>query len=95
MGVCPSRHPAIWQINTVVVQGLSVQRAKDILARDGSNQLTPPKTTPEWIKFCKQMFGGFAILLWLGAVLCFLAYSIQASTSEHPPGDNVRTYCTV
>jgi len=68
---------------------LSVQRAKEILTRDGPNQLTPPKTTPEWIKFCKQMFGGFAILLWIGAVLCFLAYSIQASTSEDPPGDNV------
>jgi len=35
------------------------------------------------------MFGGFAILLWIGAVLCFLAYSIQATTSEDPPGDNV------
>ena len=77
-------------VNLAVCQGLTVQRAKEILARDGPNQLTPPKTTPEWIKFCKQMFGGFAILLWIGAVLCFLAYSIQASTSEDPPGDNVR-----
>ena len=35
------------------------------------------------------MFGGFAILLWIGAILCFLAYSILASTSEDPQGDNV------
>ena len=80
---------------TYCIQGLSVQRAGEILSRDGPNQLTPPKTTPEWIKFCKQMFGGFAILLWIGAILCFLAYSIQASTSEDPPGDNVRCICTV
>jgi len=71
-------------------QGLSSQRAAEILTRDGPNQLTPSKTTPEWMKFCKQMFGGFAILLWIGAILCFFAYSILASTSEDPQGDNVR-----
>uniref|UniRef100_A0A4W5RD62 Sodium/potassium-transporting ATPase subunit alpha n=1 Tax=Hucho hucho TaxID=62062 RepID=A0A4W5RD62_9TELE len=34
--------------------------------------LTPPRTTPEWVKFCKQLFGGFCMLLWIGAVLCFM-----------------------
>ncbi len=71
------------------VQGLSVARAKQILERDGPNQLSPPKTTPEWVKFCKQLFGGFSILLWIGAILCYIAYAIQASAYEHPPGDNV------
>ena len=66
-----------------------MQRAKEILARDGPNQLTPPKTIPEWVKFCKQLFGGFSLLLWIGAILCFVAYSIQASTSDETPGDNV------
>jgi len=73
----------------VFLKGLTTQRAKEILERDGPNQLSPPKTTPEWVKFCKQLFGGFSVLLWLGAILCFVAYSIQASTSEDPPGDNV------
>jgi len=41
------------------------------------------------VKFCKQLFGGFAMLLWIGAILCFIAYSIQVSQSEDPPGDNV------
>jgi len=71
------------------VRGLSVERAKQILERDGPNQLSPPKTTPEWVKFCKQLFGGFSLLLWIGAILCFVAYSIQASTNEDPPGDNL------
>ena len=71
-------------------KGLTPQKAKEILERDGPNQLSPPKTTPEWIKFCKQLFGGFSILLWLGAILCFVAYAIQGSSSEDPPGDNVR-----
>ncbi|UYV61989.1 ATP1A1 [Cordylochernes scorpioides] len=71
------------------VQGLTSQRAKEILERDGPNALTPPKKTPEWVKFCKNLFGGFALLLWIGAVLCFIAYSIQAGTFEEPPDDNL------
>ena len=66
-----------------------MERAKEILLRDGPNQLTPPKTTPEWVKFCKQLFGGFSLLLWIGAALCYIAYSIQVSAMEDAPGDNV------
>ncbi|KAF3423508.1 hypothetical protein E2986_10806 [Frieseomelitta varia] len=69
--------------------GLSHAKAKENLERDGPNSLTPPKQTPEWVKFCKNLFGGFALLLWIGAILCFIAYSIQASTSEDPNDDNL------
>ncbi|KAM7359513.1 sodium/potassium-transporting ATPase subunit alpha isoform 1-T1 [Cochliomyia hominivorax] len=69
--------------------GLSHAKAKENLERDGPNALTPPKQTPEWVKFCKNLFGGFAMLLWIGAILCFVAYSIQASTSEEPSDDNL------
>ncbi|CAH1393568.1 unnamed protein product [Nezara viridula] len=71
--------------------GLTHAKAKENLERDGPNALTPPKTTPEWVKFCKQLFGGFALLLWVGAILCFIAYSIQASTVEEPSDDNFAT----
>ncbi|XP_008549108.1 sodium/potassium-transporting ATPase subunit alpha isoform X2 [Microplitis demolitor] len=69
--------------------GLSHAKAKENLLRDGPNSLTPPRTTPEWVKFCKNLFGGFALLLWIGAFLCFVAYGIQASTSEDPNDDNL------
>ncbi|XP_063318953.1 sodium/potassium-transporting ATPase subunit alpha-2 [Pelmatolapia mariae] len=69
--------------------GLTNARAVENLARDGPNTLTPPPTTPEWVKFCRQLFGGFSILLWIGAILCFLAYSIQVATEEEPPNDNL------
>uniref|UniRef100_A0A8C6PIE9 Sodium/potassium-transporting ATPase subunit alpha n=1 Tax=Nothobranchius furzeri TaxID=105023 RepID=A0A8C6PIE9_NOTFU len=72
-----------------LVRGLSNARAAEILARDGPNALTPPPTTPEWVKFCRQLFGGFSILLWIGAILCFLAYSIQAATEDEPVNDNL------
>ncbi|XP_053547015.1 sodium/potassium-transporting ATPase subunit alpha-3 isoform X2 [Bombina bombina] len=75
--------------NTDCVQGLTLSKAAEVLARDGPNALTPPPTTPEWIKFCRQLFGGFSILLWIGAILCFLAYGIQAGTEDDPANDNL------
>ncbi|KAE8282282.1 Sodium/potassium-transporting ATPase subunit alpha-3 [Larimichthys crocea] len=74
---------------TDIVQGLTNAKAAEYLARDGPNALTPPPTTPEWVKFCRQLFGGFSILLWIGAILCFLAYAIQAATEDEPAGDNL------
>ncbi|XP_075761750.1 sodium/potassium-transporting ATPase subunit alpha-1 [Pelodiscus sinensis] len=74
---------------TDLSRGLTVARAAEILARDGPNALTPPPTTPEWVKFCRQLFGGFSLLLWIGAVLCFLAYGIQSAMEEEPNNDNL------
>ncbi|XP_005372048.3 potassium-transporting ATPase alpha chain 2 [Microtus ochrogaster] len=62
---------------TNIIRGLSSIKATELLARDGPNALTPPKQTPEIIKFLKQMVGGFSILLWIGAILCWIAYVIQ------------------
>lgn len=76
-------------------QGLTTARAAEILARDGPNALTPPPTTPEWVKFCRQLFGGFSMLLWIGAILCFLAYGIQAATEEEPQNDNVSSIALI
>jgi len=70
-------------------RGLTEDQAKKNLEEYGPNALTPPPTTPEWIKFCQNLFGGFAMLLWIGAILCFIAYSIQASAFEEPPDDNL------
>merc|ERR1711953_1437516 len=72
-----------------VADGLTASQAKANLEKHGPNELTPPPTTPEWIKFCKCLFSGFAMLLWFGAILCFIAYGIQASAYEEPPDDNL------
>ncbi|XP_054549519.1 sodium/potassium-transporting ATPase subunit alpha-4 isoform X2 [Talpa occidentalis] len=69
--------------------GHSPETAEEILNRDGPNMLTPPPTTPEWLKFCKQLFEGFSLLLWTGAILCLLAYSIQFYLNEDPVKDNL------
>ena len=58
-------------------RGLTIAQAKTNYEKYGPNALTPPPTTPEWVKFCKCLFSGFAMLLWVGAILCFIAYTIQ------------------
>merc|ERR1712172_332851 len=70
-------------------RGLTTAQAKTNYDTYGPNALTPPPTTPEWVKFCKCLFSGFAMLLWVGAILCFIAYTIQALNYEEPPDDNL------
>merc|ERR1712025_1371619 len=77
------------RFSSQVERGLTEAQAAKNLAEYGRNELTPPPTTPEWVKFCQNLFSGFACLLWLGAILCFLAYGIQATAYEEPPDDNL------
>jgi len=83
------------RLHTNTDTGLTQARAKENYDRDGPNALTPPKTTPEWIKFCKNLFGGFALLLWIGAFLCFIAYSIQLGNYEDVQKDNLYLGCVL
>lgn len=70
--------------------GLTNQLAKINLDLHGPNRLTPPKQTPEWVIFVRNVFSYFGILLWVGSLLCFLAYFIQSTAYEDPPEDNVK-----
>lgn len=83
--MCPTKTLTLIHLT----QGLTQAEARRRLERDGPNALTPPKQTPEWVKFCKNLFGGFSLLLWIGAILCFIAYSIEAASEEEPNNDNV------
>lgn len=77
------------RLGTNLETGLTNAQATFNLERDGPNSLTPPPSTPEWVKFAQNLFGGFGLPLWIGAILCFFAYGIQASTFEEPPDDNL------
>jgi sodium/potassium-transporting ATPase subunit alpha len=72
-------------------QGLTQEEAEKRLTELGKNELTPPPVTPEYVKFLKTLVGGFALLLWAGAVLCFIAYAIQREEymGQDVPQDNV------
>uniref|UniRef100_H2Z2K8 Potassium-transporting ATPase alpha chain 2 n=1 Tax=Ciona savignyi TaxID=51511 RepID=H2Z2K8_CIOSA len=43
------------------------------------------KTDPVNVRMfeCHNLFGGFSTLLWIGAILCFLAYGIDAATIKN------------
>lgn len=62
--------------------GLDSGTVKRRLEEEGLNRLTPPPTTPEWIKFLRQMTGGFALLLWIGAILSWVIYGISTVNAE-------------
>ena len=74
---------------------MSVEAVEERLRLDGPNTLTPPRTIPAWLKFIKILFMGFSSLLWAGAVLCFVAYGIQCTQTDHPPGDNVSQFTMI
>jgi len=75
-------------------QGLSEEKAAERLLRNGLNELTPPVTTSEWVKFGRTLVGGFALLLWAGAFLCCFAYIIQLIQfgGSNVPQDYVRSF---
>ena len=49
------------RFSTNLDKGLTTEQAKKNIEEYGPNALTPPKTTPEWVKFCKNLFSGFAM----------------------------------
>ena len=73
----------------IYLQGLSNEQAEERLKRDGPNALTPPKQVPEIVKFLMQLFGGFSLLLWGGALLCFIAYGVEEAGNPGGPKDYV------
>lgn len=74
-------------------QGLSASLAADLLLRDGPNALRPPRGTPEYVKFARQLAGGLQCLMWVAAAICLIAFAIQASEGDLTTDDNVSGGC--
>ena len=62
--------------------GLTSKHAAQLHETEGLNQLTPPKEKPEWVKLLETQKGFFNILLWFGAILCFIGYALQQSVDN-------------
>lgn len=75
-------------------QGLTHQQAEFHQSKYGLNLLTPPKEIPEWVKFVRHLLGGFSILMWIGAFLCFAAFAVQNATKPDAPRDYVSKNAT-
>ncbi|XP_065649800.1 sodium/potassium-transporting ATPase subunit alpha-like isoform X2 [Hydra vulgaris] len=77
------------RLETSVEKGLSTSIVERNLARDGLNCLQGVKGTSQWIKFLKQMTNGFALLLWAGAILCYIVSIIRFTSQPDPVYDEV------
>ena len=64
-------------------RGLTPEQAAANLQEFGTNELTPPPKTPEWVKFMDEMTGEFNLLLWAAGVACFVSYGML------PQADNL------
>lgn len=59
--------------------GLTCEEASQLLAKYGPNLLSPPKTTPEWLKFLKQFGHLLLMLLEAASLLGFIAYGLNGA----------------
>lgn len=57
--------------------GLTDEIVKEKLISDGKNILSPPKKTPEWIKFLLHFTNFFMILLNIAGILSCIAYALD------------------
>src|SRR5687768_2602461 len=53
--------------------GLTSEAAAERLARDGPNELPPPRRLSPMRRFANQLVHFFALMLWIAGVLAFLA----------------------
>lgn len=65
--------------------------AGEVFLRDGPNELKPPKGTPEYVKFARQLAGGLQCLMWVAAAICLIAFGIQEGQGDLTSADNVST----
>ena len=59
--------------------GPIIYEDRKVITYDGHvlNRLTPAYQKPEWVKFLEHQSGFFSLLLWAGAVLCFIGYGLR------------------
>ncbi|XP_069768936.1 potassium-transporting ATPase alpha chain 1-like [Narcine bancroftii] len=75
--------------DTSIERGLSNAKAEEVLLQDGLNELKPPKGTPEYVKFARQLAGGLQCLMWVASVICFIAFGIEAGRGNLAGYDNL------
>ena len=59
---------------TTIEFGLTEEQVKGKIKQYGLNKLVPPARQSLWIVYLKELFGGFGLVLWIAALLCFLSW---------------------
>jgi sodium/potassium-transporting ATPase subunit alpha len=58
-------------------RGLSAATAAKRNLEEGENRLPERSRTPAWIRFLKELANWFAVMLWVGSMLCIATYIIE------------------
>ncbi|KAG6576285.1 Sodium/potassium-transporting ATPase subunit alpha [Phytophthora cinnamomi] len=64
------------------VNGMTSHDVQGRQEAEGLNRLTPPKQTPEIVKYFRELTGLFSMLLWVGGALCILIYGLQGDPNN-------------
>ena len=75
------------EFKTDLKNGLSTAEATLRLTRDGPNAFTPPKQTPGWLKYVREMTADW--LLWFASLANFVSYAIEKHEQD------VSDYCLI
>jgi sodium/potassium-transporting ATPase subunit alpha len=67
----------IYRFGTNLETGMRTEAALRRTEEEGENKLPEKEKTPAWIRFVKEITNWFAILLWIGSILCIITYIIQ------------------
>jgi sodium/potassium-transporting ATPase subunit alpha len=68
-----------YRFGTNLETGLTTEAALRRNMEEGDNKLPEKEKTPAWIRFLKELANWFAIMLWVGAILCAVTYIVQPS----------------
>ncbi len=66
-------------------KGLTSKEASIRLATFGPNKLTGAPPVHWTIKLLLHMFGGFQMMMWFNAILCFIVYGISINNNDPDP----------
>lgn len=66
-----------YRFGTNMESGLSSEAAARRNMEEGDNKLPEKEKTPAWILFLKEITNWFAIMLWVGSILCMVTYIVQ------------------
>lgn len=67
------------RFGTSIENGLTTEAAIKRNLEEGDNKLPEKKKTPGWIRFLKEITNWFAIMLWVGSILCIVIYIVEPS----------------
>lgn len=67
----------VYRFGTSLEAGMRTEMAFKRNAEEGDNKLPEKKKTPGWIRFLKEITNWFAIMLWIGSILCIVTYIVQ------------------